>query len=183
MYWAKKLLAYIGILRIVDLRYNDGRIRQGEIVAEDSVRYCIKALEMMGFCRRTVCNWVSKFDPTISNIHWNPWSRLALAATVCLVVAMPYLLVYSMTTGNYGYAVDSETGLPVAGHIFYPERLPDGHYTVAKVTPQGDAAIIIQHLAGPDRDFAYYMIMNVEGNALDNCATGQRFTVFQGKFI
>lgn len=182
MYWITRLLAYVGILRVVDLMYNDGKIRQGEIVDENREHFCIKTFQMWGFYGRCFCDWVLKSDPAIRGIRWNLRAKVALTVVLYLMIASPYVLVYKMTIPNYGVTeMDTIMGLPVTGHIFYPDRLPDGHYTVAKVTPRGDAAIIVRHQPGPYRDFVYYVSMSVDDNVPDDCRNGQRFTVFRGE--
>ena len=180
MYWIKRLLVYLGILRVVDLMYNNGEIRQGEIVDEDGEDFCIKSLRIWGRHGGWFADWISKSDPAIRGIHWNPRAKFALAVVLCLMVVTPYVLVNNMVTVDYGVftEVDTFTGLPVAGHVFYPERLPDGHYTVAEAMLHGET-IVIRHRPGPDRNFVYY-VMNRFAADVPDC---KQFTVFRGKTI
>jgi len=164
--------------------YNDKKIRQGKILGENKTHFCIKAMVAMGFFYRYRWDWVSKSDPAICKIRWNPQAKLALTVILCLVIIGPYVLLHQLTPINYGFTeIDEITGLPVAGYIFYPDKLPDGHYTVEKVVSDGADALIIQHQPGPYRDFAYYVHMNVEDNVPDNCQDGQRFEIFQAKIV
>ena len=143
MYWTKRLLAHAGILRVVDVKYNDGKIWQGEIVDEDSEHFCIKAFQMWGLYGRRLCNWVPKSDPGIGNVRWNDRAKLTLTAALLLIAAAPYVAVYQIASVSDSIAdIDSFTGLPVADHIYYPDLLPDGHYTVVKATSSGATIIV-----------------------------------------
>jgi hypothetical protein len=71
---------------------------------------------------------------------------------------------------------------PEMGYIFHPQKLPDGHYTVAEVF-SGGGAVVIQHKAGKYRDFVYIVRNEYTVRAPIQAKEGGRFTVFQGKMI
>ena len=183
MYWTKRLLAHAGILRVVDVKYNDGKIWQGEIVDEDSEHFCIKAFQMWGLYGRRLCNWVPKSDPGIGNVRWNDRAKLTLTAALLLIAAAPYVAVYQIASVSDSIAdIDSFTGLPVADHIYYPDLLPDGHYTVVKATSSG-ATIIVRHQPGPDRNFVYYVNTCVGDNVPNHPTAGRCFQVFRSHVV
>jgi len=71
---------------------------------------------------------------------------------------------------------------PRMGYIYYPQVLPDGHYTVAEVIRHG-GAVIIQHKPGPCRDFVYIVVNEYTAGTPIRAKEGDRFTMFQGKMI
>jgi len=115
--------------------------------------------------------------------HILDFSRLAFLVVVVLIVVvvqiipLPQLTLFSEPIGNH---YDPKTGLPIIGQVFYPDQLPDGHYTVAEALPRG-LTVVVQHLPGPDRDFAWYVMNAQVANFPDQARNGDRFTIFCGQ--
>ena len=185
MYWIIWLLARLGFWRTVDVTYNDGKIRQGRIIGEDRECYLIRALVCLSmYYRRYGGNWVDKTDPALGGIRWNQRSRMVLPVLLLLMVVTPGVMVFWHTASQPEVNwVDQATGLPVIGVIVYPDRLPDGHYTVANAGWLSGSVTVIQHQPGPDRNFIYYVSTYVNDNVPDHPQAGQQFTVFRGEAV
>lgn len=180
MLWIiRNLLAKIGIRRIASVMYNDGAARPGTIVGESHKLYAIKALVVLGitYQRRRVA-WVSKDDPAIVWMFWP--TRFKALATVVAFALLVTPMVMNWPTADWGTTThDVTTGLPLMGTI-WDTPLPDGQYTVFKVFPSGPV-VVVQHKAGPDRNFAYQVLDWRRSNMPEQFMSGTTFRIFQGK--
>lgn len=171
----------MGIFRIADLMYNDGEIwpGAGKIVDENKKHFCIRSTTIWGHSPLHVYHWVLKFDTAIKRVRWNTQAKFVFGLIVLLLVMTPISLINVSFTPDYGItAIDPYTKLPIAGVIFHPDQLPDGHYTVSRWMSGGNTSVIL-HLPGPCRDFVY----GTGDMTIVKMAVGDRFLVFNGKIV
>lgn len=184
MWILRKLLAYLHIRRIASLEYSDGKVRDGEIVDESWHQFRVRAAFCPGIYRP---GWIPKTEPTIRGIRWSDDAQLAggiaAFATICLLITVFSSVVdFSGNKDIVANDIDPTTGLPVVNTVFYPDQLPDGHYSVAKVSPHG-ATVVIQHKPGSDRNFVHYVANRFVANVPNDCAVGDSFTIFRGQVV
>lgn len=78
---------------------------------------------------------------------------------------------------------DTKYELPVVGEGWYPDQLPDGNYTIAKILLYG-GAVVINHLPGPDRDFIYLVMTERHLTNMPYCGeVGERLSIFHGRIV
>lgn len=185
MWLIRKLLAFIRIRRIASVVFNDDRARDGMVVGERRNHLRIRTLCIWGVHGYWWEQWVQKDDPAIRNLCWSLGSRVVGYAAVCLMIMVVISVIMNMDFPIHnqiaGTEIDHHTGLPIAGHIIYPEQLSDGHYSVSRALLHGETAVV-RHLPG-GKDFIYLVANRSVANVPNKCRPGDRFTVFRRSVV
>ncbi len=194
MWLIRTLLAYLGICGYVNVAGKEGKI-VGESKDKLHVRTFVHLSPTYG---QFWVGWIWKNDSHLGKPYWGLNERLlgGFILETGITITIITLLFIGWTHLNLDWSsfqtptsmvnnIDQTTGLPLMEDVFYPNHLPDGHYTLTKVLIHGEAKVV-QHLPGPDRDFVYY-VMNtkvVDDQQLPvGCKPGDRFQIFQGRPI